>query len=393
MGQRDLNLKVPQFTPLAAYGHFGRDDVKPAWEKVKDLSHEIPSVLLGEGCLLGMGNPLLDMINAVEESVLEEYGLKANDAILADEGGKHKPLYEMLEKKEGTKFIPGGATQNSIRVAQWCLRKAKKDTSTSFVSYIGCVNKDDSCGKKMTEIMGEIGVKPYYHTNASKVDTPTGTCAVLVTEANRSLVANLAAANNYELSHLKENMAVLEKANVVYSAGFFITVCPDAMMLAAEHCKAKNKIYCLNLAAPFIMQVPPFKAALSKLIPLTDILFGNETEAKTFAETEGWSESLSIADIACKLSMLPQEDGKAQPRRVVITQGTDPTIVAVNGKASTHPIIKVDSKLVVDTNGAGDAYVGGFLSKLVQGATVDVCCSAGADAAAVIVQQSGCSFP
>lgn len=38
--QRDLDLKRPQFQPLAAYGHMGRDDIVPAWEKVKDLSHE-----------------------------------------------------------------------------------------------------------------------------------------------------------------------------------------------------------------------------------------------------------------------------------------------------------------------------------------------------------------
>jgi len=38
--QRDLNLKSPQFCELAAYGHMGRTDVTPLWEKVKDLSKE-----------------------------------------------------------------------------------------------------------------------------------------------------------------------------------------------------------------------------------------------------------------------------------------------------------------------------------------------------------------
>jgi S-adenosylmethionine synthetase len=38
--QRDLKLKKPQFQKLAAYGHMGRDDLKPAWEIVKDLKHE-----------------------------------------------------------------------------------------------------------------------------------------------------------------------------------------------------------------------------------------------------------------------------------------------------------------------------------------------------------------
>jgi S-adenosylmethionine synthetase len=34
---RDLELTKPQFQKLAAYGHMGREDVMPAWEKVKEL--------------------------------------------------------------------------------------------------------------------------------------------------------------------------------------------------------------------------------------------------------------------------------------------------------------------------------------------------------------------
>jgi len=39
--ERDLKLREPQYQKLAAYGHFGRDDIKPAWEVVKDLTHEL----------------------------------------------------------------------------------------------------------------------------------------------------------------------------------------------------------------------------------------------------------------------------------------------------------------------------------------------------------------
>ena len=38
--QRDLDLKKPQFTPLAAYGHMGRTDLNPKWEEIVDLTHE-----------------------------------------------------------------------------------------------------------------------------------------------------------------------------------------------------------------------------------------------------------------------------------------------------------------------------------------------------------------
>jgi adenosine kinase len=232
------------------------------------------------------------------------------------------------------------------------------------------------------------GVNVSYMVDSS---TATGTCAVCIVDKERSLVANLSAANNYKVDHLKkeENMALLEKAKVVYSAGFFITVCPDAIALASKHCNEKGKTYCMNLSAPFIMEVPPFKECLKKTMPYIDILFGNETEAATYAKTEGWSET-DIPSIAAKLSKLPKE---GKPRTVVITQGASPTIIAVDGELREYPIIKLPKSKLKDTNGAGDAYVGGFLYGLVQDKDMDYCTKAAAYAASVIVQRSGCTFP
>merc|ERR1711973_234640 len=83
-----------------------------------------------EGILLAMGNPLLDISAMVDEEFLQKYGLEANNAILAEE--KHKPIYQELVDKYKHEYIPGGASQNSMRVAQWILGKNSKATS-----YIG----------------------------------------------------------------------------------------------------------------------------------------------------------------------------------------------------------------------------------------------------------------
>lgn len=80
-------------------------------------------------------------------------------------------------------------------------------------------------------------------------------------------------------------------------------------------------------------------------------------------------------------------------RTVVITQGKDPTVVAINGHVKMYPILELPKEKLVDTNGAGDAYVGGFLAGLAKGLPVAACCQAGAYAASVIVQQSGCAYP
>ena len=46
-----------------------------------------------------------------------------------------------------------------------------------------------------------------------------------------------------QVDHLKqpENLALLEAARVIYSAGFFTTVSPESMLLMAQHAAAHDK--------------------------------------------------------------------------------------------------------------------------------------------------------
>jgi adenosine kinase len=70
-----------------------------------------------EGMLLGMGNPLLDISATVKPELLAKHSLKSNDAILTED----EAIFNDLTKDYPVDYIAGGATQNSIRVAQWVL--------------------------------------------------------------------------------------------------------------------------------------------------------------------------------------------------------------------------------------------------------------------------------
>ena len=48
---------------------------------------------------------------------------------------------------------------------------------------------------------------------------------------------------------------------------------------------------------------------------------------------------------------------------------------------------------IVDLNGAGDAFLGGFLSRYMKGASLYSCCRAGNDASYAILKNVGCTFP
>lgn len=93
----------------------------------------------------------------------------------------------------------------------------------------------------------------------------------------------------------------------------------------------------------------------------------------------------------CKaLQALPSKN-KSRPRTVVITQGCDPTLVCQGGEVMSFDVPKVDGSEIVDTNGAGDSFVGGFLSQFVQGRPIAQCVSAGNYAAGQIIRTSGCA--
>ncbi|CAF0987026.1 unnamed protein product [Adineta steineri] len=339
---------------------------------------------LSDGTIFGIGNPLLDIIAEVPVSFLEGYKLNANDAILASDD--HKGLNEsLLRDYPNHQFVAGGATQNSIRAATWLLQQANSCV------YMGCVGQD-KYHQLLHDAASKAGLILSYqvHTD-SEERVQTGTCAVLITGNNRSLVANLGAANHFTIEHLDDpkNKQLIEKAKIFYTAGFFYTVCPPAIMRICEHADTHNKIFCTNLSAPFICEY--FGDKLMKAMPYVDYLFGNETEARSFGKHQLKLDTEEIKVIAKAISDLPKKNAQ-RPRVVVITQGSEPTVLAITGQEPKEFPVKKPLD-IVDTNGAGDSFVGGFLAYLALGKSHEESIQAGAYCAFECIQQSGCTFP
>jgi adenosine kinase len=220
----------------------------------------------------------------------------------------------------------------------------------------------------------------------------TGTCAVLVHGGERSLVANLSAATCYASEHLIQphNWFVVEKARFFYIAGFFLTVSPESVLLVAKHAQKNHKCFMMNLAAPFICEF--FAKPLLEALYYVDYIFGNEVEAQTFGKVQGWTNLDDVGQIAINISKLPLAAGKER-RVAVITQGPNPCCVAFNGQVTKYPVTPIAKNLIVDTNGAGDSFVGGYLSQLVQGRDVAECIRAANYAANVVIQHPNCTYP
>jgi len=292
-------------------------------------------------------------------------------------------LYEELVNSHQVQYIAGGAGQNAIRAAQWLLQ-----TPNSTI-YLGCVGKDENAQKLREEATSD-GVNVHYLEDPT---TPTGTCAVLITEKERSLVANLAAANNYKKHHFDspEIQALVEKAGFFYITGFFLTVSPDTMLAVGEHSHLHNKPFLLNLSAPFVIDF--FWDKLTSVLPFVDVVFGNEHEFETLGKKLGLesTEPVDYPNIAKALATWEKKN-TSRSRLVVVTRGAHSTIAYHSNEVLEVLVPKVPAEEIIDVNGAGDSFVGGFLARYILGKDIHECIAAGHYVAGETIRTSGTVF-
>jgi len=326
--------------------------------------------------LVVVGTPLLDLVVMNGEPLLEKYRLKSNDAILA--GPEHSSIYEDILESYEPVVIPGGDA-NIARAAAYVLPK----DDTAFIGSVGA----DSRGTLLMQANEKEGVKNAVYVEEGE---ETGVCAVVIQSNNRSLVTDLCAAKHFRISHLEKPniLSLLRSARHVYVSGYFLPYAAESALQIAKIAENKQQFLTLNLAAPYIAQV--FRDQLDQILPYADFVIGNESEAVAWAAARQNSTD-DLAAIAAEIVSLPKQN-KSRPRIVIITHGADPTIVVSSDAPTTpkiYPIIPVATADIVDTNGAGDAFAGGFLGALVLGKSLDEAIEAGHRLGAMCIRQIG----
>ena len=82
--------------------------------------------------IIGLGQPMMDLVKDVSEEVLHANNLEKNNAIRAD--ASHSELFSKVGGDQSTEYIPGGSTTNTMKVASKLLQKTDKK--------VGCIGKD-----------------------------------------------------------------------------------------------------------------------------------------------------------------------------------------------------------------------------------------------------------
>eukprot|EP01061_Rhynchopus_euleeides_P003669 TRINITY_DN1296_c0_g1_i2.p1 TRINITY_DN1296_c0_g1~~TRINITY_DN1296_c0_g1_i2.p1 ORF type:complete len:362 (+),score=76.60 TRINITY_DN1296_c0_g1_i2:217-1302(+) len=336
--------------------------------------------VLGPIEVIGFGHPLLDISTHVDTGYLEKYHVSPGQTMLANPD--QLSVYQDISERPDVEYVPGGATMNAIRVCQWLLPGSCR--------YSGTIGSDQF-GSVLLESLKKAGVTPLLERNS---EHPTGTCACLIVGKERSLIANLGAAIQFSMKHFNspDVQQAIQRAGIFYSAGFFLNTAssPEAPLAIAKHCAEQGKVFAMNLSAPYLCDA--FKDVWSEVMPYVDYLFGNKNDALAYSSAQGWGATGDHLSVAMRLAQTEKKNN-SRPRVVIVTHGSDPTVVATADGITEYATPVLASDHIVDLNGAGDAFVGGFLSQLAQHRPLDECIQAGQYAAEVIIRHHGCSFP
>lgn len=406
------------------------------------------------------------MISVTDESFLNKYNIPLGSSNLVKPD--QMPIFsDMASHPENVQYVAGGSSMNTARIVRWILR-CSGSISRDDNSHNNNNNHHGRSGNNITSnspiggsgpalqstktvMIGAVGGDEFKnilvhslesesvdHIFFEKKEQCSGTCAVLVVDGERSLLANLGAATKLTGADVFGNEAgdageawnksqnavfkALKGTRAVYMEGFFMNLAERTTSIhVANKCTELSKTFAFNLSAPYLSAI--FADSLQQILPHVDILFGSRIDAVAYGKSLGWAcaSEQSDEDLGEIVAMLasdaavPRSERKPDSHRrvVVVTDGANATIVGVSptmgecrqyaagGMKGPAPAPCVSNYIpdliepdqIVDSNGAGDSFAGGFLAGYLLGFPMDRAVALGHASASVVLKHSGCTFP
>ena len=308
--------------------------------------------------MVAIGDAIVDVIAACDESLLEERGLTKGSMRLLSPAEADELYAAMGPARE----VSGGSAANSMAGV------AALGGRAAFIGQVA----DDQLGEIFAHDMTSLGVR--FETPPLSGGPPTGRCLILVTpDAQRTM--NTSPGASHELTPAALDEELIRSAAVIFLEGYLWG--PEqpraAMLRAADIAHQAERTVAFTLSESLC--IPGRREGVNSMIErgTVDILFGNEDEIRQLSGCGGLED--------CLAALVP-----AVPT-LIVTRGAAGAIAIEGGKRVEIPAAPVER--VVDTTGAGDLFAAGFIAARCRGHGLERCLEAGSLAAAEVISHFG----
>lgn len=242
-----------------------------------------------------------------------------------------------------------------------------------------CAVGDDLAGRFVANEASRRGLETGGVTVVRGLVTPVANMFVKLDGSRSSVTSAASLLPGYTPDPKYVRSLVMNGAGIVSFASLFRAPLdqPDVVCRLVRAAHESGAIVCADT------KIPTFRSMslrdLEPVLPMIDYFFPNDTEAAFLTGIDGNYEEMAGALIDKGI------------RHVVIKAGEQGIFAAdaESGECFMLPALKVP---VVDTTGAGDNLVAGFMDGLLRGADFRGCCEAGLEAAALSIQHLGATI-
>lgn len=231
-----------------------------------------------------------------------------------------------------------------------------------------CGVGDDVAGHLIVHEASAQGIDTSDISILSHIATPIANLMVNEDGSRSSINSQATMLTGYEP---KEE--VVKGAKIVSLASLFRAPLDksDKIISLVEAAKREGAIICADTKMPTYRQIG--MTDIEKILPLIDYMFPNENEGAYYT---GESSYIAMADYLKNLGV----------KNVIIKTGADGCVVCGEKESFTQKAYAVHA---LDSTGAGDNFVAGFISGLLKKWSLKECCEYGTACAAVCVQAIG----
>jgi sugar/nucleoside kinase (ribokinase family) len=307
---------------------------------------------------VAIGDAIVDVIAACDDSLLEERGLTKGSMRLLSPAQADELYAAMGPARE----VSGGSAANSMAGV------AALGGRAAFIGQVA----DDQLGEIFAHDMTSLGVR--FETPPLSGGPPTGRCLILVTpDAQRTM--NTSPGASHELTPAALDEELIRSAAVTFLEGYLWG--PEqpraAMLRAAEIAHEADRTVAFTLSESLC--IPGRREGVNSMIErgTVDILFGNEDEVRQLSGCGELDECL-----AALAGAVPT---------LIVTRGAAGAVGVEGGRRVEIPAAPVER--VVDTTGAGDLFAAGFIAARCRGHGLERCLEAGSLAAAEVISHFG----
>ena len=273
-------------------------------------------------------------------------------------GKEKEPYKENVFRAETIRLHTGGDAVN----------ESKALASMGYDAAIVCCLGNDAAGDLIIRELEESGVRTDRITRMD-IDTPIANLQVSVDGSRISVNSGAIRLEGY-----RADPDLLTGARIVSFASLFRPPLEkaDAVKELIRAAKRSGALVCADSKLPLVSSVN--LEDLTDVLPLIDYFFPNEKEAAYYSGKESYPE-------------MAAEFRRNGIRNVIIKMGKEGCYVCGEEGEFSLPARQVEH--VLDTTGAGDNFVAGFLSGILEGASLPDCAAAGIERAARVISRIG----